>query len=310
MSIEAFNGSSAAYRSRYADGQYGSTVSTNRSATSGEPGDVNLDALVSGARPELNDLIGDHASGAARRHEARAKRGGRHGHSELRDLLQKVLADGTITPEEIAQLRQSISSTVQGGVAGGAETSGIPPCANGGIGAEPEPDPMGSDEPVTSADPSGPTGSDNPAGPEMPPEPASPVAGPVTPPAEEPVVPPAADPGSFSLGGTKVRIKGGSDADRAKTRGLFEQMYEKDPEFRKGVDAKAANGLEITIEDLEGSVAGRAIIGGNTISLDPAYIGDTTQYANTIAHELAHNLGLLHGDPLEAFAAHASAVVV
>ncbi len=330
MSIESFGGSSAAFRLHHLASEAGNSAATDRSGRSGMAGDSSLADLVSGVSPQLNDLIGHHAAMAYRRSDAGVIGGHRHGDSDLRALLKKVLEDGTITPDELAQLKQASSAELQGG----ASMAGYHPCPheaqpdddagavtgiNDPVTSSGSDDPVGADDPVGSDDPTGadgPVGVDDSPYPQAPADPANP-ANPM--PLAEPAIPPipaiptvGSGPtgGSLKLGNTSVTITGGTDAQLAKTRDLFEQMYQKDPGFKQGVDSKAASGLNVTIEDLPPGIQGSAAVGGNTMSIDPEFIGDPRNYANTIAHELDHNLGQQHGAPLEAFAAQAASVVV
>ena len=329
MSRESFGGSSPIGFSQSGSGRSLHIVDqvsgTQQGPTSFGNG-VSLDDLVSGKQPEFHNLISQHASSAFADKAGATKDLAATNEQKLKDLLKKVLEDGVITPQEIAQLKQAISDTGQAtGTGSGSGTGAGAGTANGGTtsagghhcshdghtGVGSGTSATGSDDEPESDDPA--------------PTPATPpaVMPPATPPAPPPAAPPAAPPkppvvagttpatptgGSFKLGNTNVNLKGGTDAERAKTRTLFEEMYQKDTPFKKGIDSKAASGLNVTIEDLPANIEGQATVGGNTMSLDPQYIGNTNDYANTIAHEFAHNLGMQHGAPLEAFAAEAAAV--
>lgn len=110
------------------------------------------------------------------------------------------------------------------------------------------------------------------------------------------------------LGNTKVTVQGGTPDQRTQTTGLMKQIYDKDPEFKQGIDSKAATGIDVTIKDLPGNDAGYATVAGNQISFDPQYMGQGG-FAHTIGHEIAHNLGMNHGAALDAFADRAAASV-
>ncbi len=247
--------------------------------------------MVRGQRPELNDMVRNCGATANSNADEAEETGGRHrseetganqtGEQELLDLLQTVLQDGAISTDEIAQLRQALAFANPPGTGGGGGEGGG---TSGGS--------------RTSG--GGPTGSCSGRG-------STPGTG------ETPGVdgtPGIGPDGSLTLGNTKITIQGGTAEGRAETAGLIEQMYEKDPGFKQGVDSKARSGLEITIRDLAPGVAGQATLGGNEISLDTEGLNySTREYADTIAHELAHNLGQRHGPALEAFASSAAAVV-
>lgn len=310
MRFESFSGASATSRSQNLSGDsthVESGVSGTCPGSASVSNGASLEDLVSGKRPELHALIRQHAVTASAHEEAGATSQKRAGDPTLRGLLKKVLEDGTITPQEIEQLKQVLGASGQNAGARGARgvhgtsAAGGHHCPHGGrSGAGGAMAPTGSEDQP---------GTDGPVPAPTPPVVTPPVAAPTPPVVAPPVAAPTAPAdGSFTLGGTKVSIKGGSDAERAKTRQLFEAMYQKDPPFKMGIDSKAASGLDVTIKDLPPNVAGEGSVGGNTMSLDPEYIGDTKDYANTIAHELAHNLGQQHGAALEAFAAEAAAV--
>lgn len=295
MSLDSFSAWSAISRPQHLSGQFNQAEST-ASRTAAWPtsfdNSVNLDDLVSGYRPEFHRMIGHHAA-TAMAYKGGADRQQKAGDQTLQDLLKKVLEDGAVTPQEVAQLRQALSANAQtdGAGAGGCHPSGTHHCSHGGwtgTGA--------GTAPTTSADQPG-------AGdPTSAPTPAVVVPSADVAPAEAPAG------ASFTLGSTQVSIRGGTAAEQQKTRMLFEDMYQKDGPFKKGIDSKAAIGLNVTIEGLPPNIEGEAQIGGNTMSLSPRYMVDTNDFANTIAHELAHDLGMQHGAPLEAFAAEAAAV--
>lgn len=296
MSYASFSGSSSFGTAPQFPGHSGhitSQVSGTQQGPVSFSNGVSLDDLVSGHRSEFHDLIGHHAATASAHKEGGATGRQQGQDQKLPDLLKKVLEDGVITPQEIVQLQQAISDNGQGAGSGGTTSTGTHHCCHGGrTGGGAGTAPTGTDDHP---------GADDPA-----PVPTPVVAPPaVIAPVAAPTAPAS---GSFKLGNTNVTLHGGTDSERAKTRKLFEEMYQKDAPFKKGIDSKSASGLDVTIEDLPANIEGQAAVGGNTMSLDPQYIGNTNDYANTIAHEFAHNLGMQHGAPLEAFAAEAAAV--
>ncbi len=114
--------------------------------------------------------------------------------------------------------------------------------------------------------------------------------------------------GSVNLGNTKVTVQGGTPEQQSQTTGLMQQMYDKDPGFKQGIDSKAATGIDVTIRDLPGNTAGYATVGGHQMSFDPEHMRPDV-FAHTIGHEVAHNLGMNHGAELDAFAERTAAAV-
>jgi len=119
---------------------------------------------------------------------------------------------------------------------------------------------------------------------------------------------------TFNLGDTNIKIVGGTDAQRSKVAELMQQMYEKDPAFKAGVDSKSdsesAVDFEVTIEDLPDDIDGLGEMPGKRIWLDPKIMARGDKHtADIIAHELAHTMGIDHGQELDEFVDAAKATI-
>jgi hypothetical protein len=102
------------------------------------------------------------------------------------------------------------------------------------------------------------------------------------------------------LGTTPIRINASSEQTE-QLAGVLQDLYETSPAFAQAIDSRGQNGVNITVDALSGNVEGFATVGGNNITLNSEALQDPDRAGATIAHELAHNLGLNHGPELDDF---------
>ena len=108
--------------------------------------------------------------------------------------------------------------------------------------------------------------------------------------------------GSFNVGQTPIQLSGFSDEEAQRIQGIMTGLYESSPEFQQAIDSKA-NGISMDQQDLGGGIYGRATVGGNEITLTPLTMGSDQELADTIVHELGHNVGFGHGPDHDAWIA-------
>ena len=128
--------------------------------------------------------------------------------------------------------------------------------------------------------------------------------------ADRPPVDPTRNSKTLQLGATTVTISGGTPEQQARTIDVMQQMYDKDPGFQSAIDSKASTGEAVRIEDFRGTAGGLGVINGHTIAVDGPSSTDKHWYANAIAHELGHNIGMNHTPDHFAFAETAASTVV